>query len=245
MLLAGTALLPLIIPVLIVWPRGGMASTSESYEKARASVEKATGHFADVQTISAKDVLRLEQEGKKVLLVDVRTEDEMKVSMLRGALTRQAPQPSATTCLQTQEFENSSLGEAARTGKKFQERSGEGGEAWGVVAPYCTVGFRSGQYAKKLVDLGYPSVRNSEGVVLWTHDVGNGLVARAADQVESGGSPGSGPQNGSGVEVKRLHVYGSPWDHASDDFETIKFTATGWFGSTVKSAFSKMFKKKT
>ncbi|CAB1117731.1 unnamed protein product [Ectocarpus sp. CCAP 1310/34] len=78
-----------------------MASTSKSYEKARASVEKATGHFADIQTISAKDVLRLEQEGKKVLLVDVRTEDEMKVSMLRGALTRQAPQPSATTCLQT------------------------------------------------------------------------------------------------------------------------------------------------
>ncbi|CBN76442.1 bile Acid:Na+ symporter family [Ectocarpus siliculosus] len=231
MLLAGTAVLPLIVPVLLVWPPGGMASTSKSYEKARASVEKATGHFADVQTISAKDVLRLEQEGKKVLLVDVRTEDEMKVSMLRGALTRE-------------EFENSSLGEAARTGKKFRERSGEGEEAWGVVAPYCTVGFRSGQYAKKLVDLGYPSVRNSEGVVLWTHDVGNGLVARAADEVESGGSPGSGPRNGSGVEVKRLHVFGSPWDHASDDFETIKFTATGWFGSTVKSAFSKMFKKK-
>lgn len=40
MLLAGTAVLPLVVPSLLVWPRGGMASTSKSYEKARASVEK-------------------------------------------------------------------------------------------------------------------------------------------------------------------------------------------------------------
>lgn len=53
-----------------------------------------------------------------------------------------------------EEFESSSLGEPARTGGKFQGSSGEGDETCDVVVPYCTVGYRSGQYAKKLMDLG-------------------------------------------------------------------------------------------
>ncbi|CAM9404337.1 unnamed protein product, partial [Hapterophycus canaliculatus] len=197
---------------------------------------QATRNFAGVETIGAKDVLRLKEEGKRVLLVDVRTEEEMKVSMLRGALTRQAHLPP---------FESSSLGEPARIGGKFQDILSEGEGTCDVVVPYCTVGFRSGQYAKKLMKLGYPSVKNSEGVVLWTHDIGSGLVAPAAATALSEGSLHNVPQNdGDDVSVKRVHVFGSPWDNAHQDFETIKFTPKGWLGSTVKSAFSKVFRKK-
>lgn len=55
-----------------------------------------------------------------------------------------------------EEFESSNLGEPIRTGRKFQESSGDGEQAWDVdvVVPYCTVGFRSGRYAKKLMGLG-------------------------------------------------------------------------------------------
>lgn len=53
-----------------------------------------------------------------------------------------------------EDFESSKQGEPVRTGGKFQESSGEGEEAWDVVVPYCTVGYRSGEYAKKLIDLG-------------------------------------------------------------------------------------------
>lgn len=53
-----------------------------------------------------------------------------------------------------EEFERSKQGEPMRTGGKFQQSSSEGEEAWDVVVPYCTVGYRSGQYAKKLMDLG-------------------------------------------------------------------------------------------
>eukprot|EP00903_Cladosiphon_okamuranus_P016718 g15410.t1 len=217
----------------------GASPSTASYEKAKARVAKATGNFAGVETIGAKDVLQLKNEGKRVVLVDVRTEEEMKVSMLRGALTRE-------------EFESSNLGEPVRTGKKFLASFSDGEQAWDVdvVVPYCTVGFRSGQYAKKLMGLGYPSVKNSEGVVLWTHEIGSGLVARNACAEDSASdaehSPGddADTDTDAGVEVKRVHVFGSPWDHASEEFETVKFSAKGWLGSNVKSAFSTMFRKK-
>ncbi|CAM9184401.1 unnamed protein product [Pylaiella littoralis] len=160
----------------------------------------------------------------------------MKVSMLRGALTL------------SEDFESSKQGEPVRTGGKVQESSGEGEEAWDVVVPYCTVGYRSGEYAKKLIDLGYPSVKNSEGVVLWTHEIGSGLVASpAADTTRTKNGSGNDENvagNDAGVEVKRVHVYASPWDYASEDFETVKFTSKGWLTSTVKSAFSKVCGRK-
>ena len=51
-------------------------------------------------------------------------------------------------------FEKSSMGEPARTGIHYEESYGGGGDDWDVVVPYCTAGYRSGQYAKKLMDLG-------------------------------------------------------------------------------------------
>ena len=55
-----------------------------------------------------------------------------------------------------EQFENSRLGEAAHSSEKFREHSAEDGTAAGegeIIVPYCTVGYRSGQYAKKLQDL--------------------------------------------------------------------------------------------
>lgn len=53
-------------------------------------------------------------------------------------------------------FERSRLGASAANGGKFQESAagGKEGDGWDLVVPYCTVGYRSGQYAKKLLDLG-------------------------------------------------------------------------------------------
>ena len=62
-----------------------------------------------------------------------------------------------------EEFESTNLGEPVRTGGKFRESSSEGEQALDVVVPYCTVGFRSGQYAKKLVDWGCVKVALSAG----------------------------------------------------------------------------------
>lgn len=54
----------------------------------------------------------------------------------------------------------------------------------------------------------YPSVKNSEGVVLWTHEIGSGLVVapdaenrqETSDDADAGSGNGAG--NGAGVEVR-------------------------------------------
>ena len=49
------------------------------------------------------------------------------------------------------------MGESARTGTHYEESDagyGGAGNDWDVVVPYCTAGYRSGLYAKKLIDLG-------------------------------------------------------------------------------------------
>jgi len=52
----------------------------------------------------------------------------------------------------------------------------------------------------------YPSVKNSEGVVLWTHDVGSGFVAADAKTETAvsgaGNDDKNGPRSDSGVEVR-------------------------------------------
>lgn len=49
--------------------------------------------------------------------------------------------------------------------------------------------------------LRYPSVRNSEGVVLWTHDVGSGLVAPKADVKKAQGVTEGGSGNDAGTDA--------------------------------------------
>jgi hypothetical protein len=78
------------------------------------------------------------------------------------------------------------------------------------VVCYCTIGFRSGKFAKTLRGLqrrdGKPvHVYNLEGSVLgWVHE---GLPV-----VDSTGKP-----------AQRLHVYGSKWDLAPRALETVRF----------------------
>lgn len=50
----------------------------------------------------------------------------------------------------------------------------------------------------------YPSVKNSEGVVLWTHDIGSGLVAPAAAAADSEGSSSNVPKNDAGDDVSTV-----------------------------------------
>ena len=53
---------------------------------------------------------------------------------------------------------------------------------------------------------------NSEGVVLWTHEVGSGLVAPDAESRPSGAEDGSGGGDGAGVEVRFVLLQGGCWE---------------------------------
>ena len=106
------------------------------------------------------------------VLVDVRDRKEQAVSILPGAITRQ-------------QFERDPN---QYTGRK--------------IVTYCTIGYRSGLYAKKLQAQGW-EVYNLTGSILgWVH---------AGGHVEH-----------EGVITKRVHVYGEKWDFLPEGYESVK-----------------------
>ena len=111
------------------------------------------------------------QASGKVVFVDVREPEEYAVSHIPGAMT-------------TAEFE--------RNADAYRDAT---------VIAYCTIGYRSGEYAAKLRERGMDA-RNLKGSILsWAH-AGERLVN------EKG-------------ETKRLHVYGKRWDLAPKGCETV------------------------
>ena len=157
---------------------------SEHTLRLRAAEEcsKYVCKFPDITAISASEIKLLKRNGTRVHLVDVRDFEERSVSMIEGAIS-------------VQEFEY------AHNNHIY------GPEACSdvLIVPYCTIGYRSGLYAQELIKRGYSNVRNGEGIIMWTHDIGSGIVDK------------------SGMEVKRVHVYGPPWNLASSEYEPIEF----------------------
>ena len=117
------------------------------------------------------DELRQLQSQEEIVLVDVRTPDEQVVSMIPGAIT-------AT------DFEDN-------------RRSYEGA----TVVTYCTIGGRSGKYAKGLVDAGVKAFNLRGAILAWTH-AGGELVDT------------EGP-------TRRVHVHGRKFDLTADGYEPV------------------------
>ena len=141
------------------------APSREERRKAKVREEylNATEHI-HVPTIKA-DSLKAQISDTNLILVDVRQPNEQMVSMLPGALT-------------PYEFS-----QKFKTGLPKTKR----------VVTYCTLGFRSGEYAQQLQSRDLP-VQNLEGGILaWTH---------AGGKLE---------RDSSGIKVmtKKVHVYDS------------------------------------
>ncbi|KAL1521964.1 hypothetical protein AB1Y20_021610 [Prymnesium parvum] len=159
-----------------------MAVRAKGREEAAALLQKHTALFADIPLASASEVLRLRAAATPLhpfFLIDVRTAEERAVSMIPGAISAAA----------------------------FERLCDEQPEtvARGICVPYCTIGFRSGVYCRRLQHASVPpaKVLNGEGVVLWSHDVG---------AFEGG--------------TRRVHCYGKEWEVAAEGFETVVFNQT-------------------
>ncbi len=114
---------------------------------------------------------RLRNRDEEMVLVDVRAEEEQAVSMIPGAITAR----------DFEELEEEYRGKA--------------------VVTYCTVGGRSGMYARDLTAKGW-TVYNLEGAILaWTLDGGPLIDA-------------DGP-------TKRVHVYSRRHNLAADGYEPV------------------------
>ncbi len=105
------------------------------------------------------------------VVVDVRDDEEREVSMLPGALSRE-------------EFE-----------KRRDELAGR------EIVTYCTIGYRSGLYTRKLVGEGWKASNLRGSIVSWTH-VGGELVR-------------------DGAPTRRVHVYGKRWNLVAEGYEAV------------------------
>lgn len=109
-----------------------------------------------------------------IVLVDVRKPPEIKVSKLPGAIGQL-------------EY----LSDPSRYEGK-------------TIVGYCTISFRSGQLAKKLLRKGVTMINLRGGILAWLHEGG-----KVVDKEEK--------------ETHRLHVYGKRWDLAPEGYKTITF----------------------
>ena len=75
-----------------------------------------------------------------------------------------------------------------------------GSHAGKTVVVYCTIGYRSGLYAKELNDKGLKAVNLKGGILSWIH---------ASQRL-----------NDDRGETRRVHVYGAKWDLAPQEYET-------------------------
>mmetsp|Transcript_58713 Transcript_58713/g.136998 ORF Transcript_58713/g.136998 Transcript_58713/m.136998 type:complete len:732 (-) Transcript_58713:123-2318(-) len=211
--------------------------TSRSREDATKLVTKAVSNFNTDKyaLISTKELREKLSQGQSVVLVDVRTVEEQRTSMIPGAVTQST-------------FEAELL-------PALKSISSNGGAQVPLVVPYCTVGYRSHVYCQELDEKhGISNVRNGEGVIMWTFEGGRLVrptptasperapalapeVPRCAASVVQAGSkvapevwvcgnqsPESealqGKEDGNPSVTNHVHVFAKPWDCAADGYET-------------------------
>lgn len=109
---------------------------------------------------------------ESVVLIDCREPAEMNISQIPGALTRAA-------------FEADP--------ESFRQQT---------IITYCTIGYRSGEYARDLQAQGFSVVNLIGGVLMWAHE-------------------GQLFENPEGGMTKRVHVYGEQWDLLPPEYESV------------------------
>ena len=146
-------------------------SDEKKLERIEILYQKYHRKFPEVEGITAEELMAELGEGADLVLVDVRKPEEQAVSMIPGALTQS-------------EFEEQEAALAGRT-----------------VITYCTAGYRSGLYAKRLQKMGW-HVLNLEGSLLaWTHAGGTLVDAEGT--------------------TNRIHVYSPDWSLEASGYEPV------------------------
>ncbi len=141
-------------------------------ERIEALYERSRSHFPEVDEITAEELLERRAAGEELLLVDVREPAEQAVSRIAGAVPRV-------------EFERRADKWAGRT-----------------VVTYCTLGHRSGLYARQLRARGWQVLNLRGSILAWTH-AGGPLV------------------DGGEAPTRRVHVYGPRWSLAAAAYEPV------------------------
>ena len=162
-----------IVLVVSVWGCGGNQNYGNDEEK-KAAIASMYSSYKEAGFPEVKEVTveALRESDAQYVVVDVRTEEERAVSMLPGAIS-------------------SEVYEAA--GDQYAGRP---------VVVYCTIGARSGEYAKSLTKAGVEAYNMPGSVLAWSH----------------AGFPFVDPD---GAETRKVHVYGAGWDLLASGYEGV------------------------
>ena len=126
-------------------------SEANKREKIATMYRKYAQEFPQVSGIGVEKLQQLQQQGKKVVLIDVRSPEERAVSVIPGAIS-------------AREFESN------------LEQYNNGS----ILLAYCTIGYRSGKYAERWRKKGI-DILNLEGSLLaWSHVRGELVNARSS-----------------------------------------------------------------
>lgn len=125
------------------------------------------------QELITSEKAKLFGESGKAVLVDVRQQEERNVSKLPGAISQV-------------EFE-----------ENLQKYEGQ------LVIFYCTIGWRSGDWAHKYQELGWKTMNLRGGILEWSH-FGYSFVNPQGDLTDS------------------VHVYSSSWNYLNSQYFAVE-----------------------
>ena len=111
---------------------------AQKKERLEALYEGYRSSFPSIESITVEELLQLQEGTREVVLVDVRKPEEMKVSMIPGAID------AATFQREAQSYRDA------------------------VVVPYCTAGYRSGLYTQELQNSGLDVRNLEGSILAWT-----------------------------------------------------------------------------
>jgi len=140
-------------------------------EQIEQLYQRSKRKFPEVGEITAEELRERRAAGDALVLVDVRNPPEQAVSMIPGAVT-------------AREFESDA--------ERYRGST---------VVTYCTIGHRSGIYARKLEAKGWNALNLKGAILSWTHAGG-----------ELAGPDGA---------TRRVHVGGARWNLAADGYEGV------------------------
>lgn len=124
-----------------------LMSQSTSLSRARKEeldgiIERLRTRFPSVPHVTPDQLHEMQAAGKNILIVDVRTPDERAVSYVPGSI-------AASEYESRQEYETPATDSST------------------IVCCYCTIGYRSSQYAEKLRKEGVDAVNLAGSILSW------------------------------------------------------------------------------
>ena len=117
----------------------GACTDSTNKEKVAKMYQSIKKSFKNVPELKVKEVQKLKAE-KKVIIIDVRPEEERRVSVIPGAISKN-------------EFE--------KNPEKYKNKK---------IAVYCTIGYRSAKYVQKLKKKKLDAYNLEGSILGWVHE---------------------------------------------------------------------------